>query len=78
MPTFLLKVRKTLADAIVSVDASTREEAILQIVKSAGEGEFVEVSDSEELPTGTTGPSGTTGVTGVTGATSASGPTGTR
>jgi hypothetical protein len=75
MPTFLLKVRKTLADEIVSVDAPTREEAILQVVKSAGEGESVEVSDSEELPAGTTGPSGTTGTTGATGA---SGPTGLR
>jgi len=73
MPTFLLKVRKTLADEIVSVDAPTREEAILQVVKSVAEGESVEVSDSEQLPTGATGPSGTTGTTGATGA---SGPTG--
>jgi hypothetical protein len=82
MPTFLLKVRKTLADEIVSVDAPTREEAIVQIVHAAGEGESVEVLDSEELPagptgmTGVSGTSGTSGTSGASGASGASGPTG--
>jgi hypothetical protein len=74
MPTFLLKTRKTLALEVVSVDAPTIEEAILQTVKSVAEGESIEVLDSEALPAGATGSTGATGTTGTTGA---SGPTGT-
>lgn len=72
MPTFYLKSRKTMPFEYTTVNAISREEAIAQVIHSAGEGESIEVLDSEDI-TSSVGPSGTTGTTGTTGGT---GPTG--
>jgi hypothetical protein len=69
--TFVVKSRKTLPIVLTTVTATSREEAIAQLVKTAAEGEEIEVMDAKEDISGTAG--GPTGATGVTGA---SGPTG--
>jgi hypothetical protein len=75
MPDFVVKARKTSPEVITTVTALTREDAVLQVVQAAAEGEEIEVFDAKELPAGATGGAGATGPTGTTGA---SGPTGTR
>lgn len=44
MPTFYVRYRKTNAETTATVTATTREDAILQVVATAAAGEEVKVS----------------------------------
>ena len=65
MPDFIVRSRKTGATTDSTVTAESREEAIVQAVKSAAEGESIEVMDVKELPAAEAGPTGATGTSGT-------------
>ena len=57
MPTYDVTSRKTDKAAVASVTADTREQAIEQVVGTAGEGESIEVLNVTETAAGTATPS---------------------
>jgi collagen type VII alpha len=69
---FVVKSRTKGAHTESIVEATTREDAITQVVQAAAPGEEVDVMNVQEVLAGA-GPTGTTGVTGTTGSTGASG-----
>jgi hypothetical protein len=69
--TFYVKSRRTSPILYTTVEASTRDDAIHQMILSCPPGDEIEVLQAEETPyvemEGMTGASGTTGGTGPTG-----------
>ena len=69
MASFAVKSRVKGAITLATVEAETREDAVMQTTAAAAEGEEVEVMDVKELPGGTSG-----GATGATGTARVAGP----